>query len=238
MKRVILFFLVICISSLELRSQNLILNSGFENIDINNNVTTDYRTASLVRIKITSLLQANIRQNFTFLANYQFVQGDRLRILDDGNNNLFDTATYGSLLDVEIQGQTYNQAAINANLIPPPENLLLNQTDTSISDVYVYAKYDNRFDKLKDKTGFWIELYTPSETIDITPCYQCGGWMPIIGGDVATFNGLDNFGNPQYLFPRSGDIEFWDTYLINRVIILYHINNKCNLWRKIRKMII
>jgi len=89
------------------------VGGSIEFIDQNGNETINVDTASLVRISIQSFLDTNIQNNFTLLSNYQFVRNDRLRIFDDGDGQLFDTATYGDVIDVEIQGTNYNQAFIS-----------------------------------------------------------------------------------------------------------------------------
>lgn len=188
-------------------------------VDANGNVTTNTASASLVRINISSLLETNIKNNFTLLSNYQFQKEDRIRIFDNGSGDLLDIATYGDAIDLEVQGTNYNQAAINANLIPPSENIVLNSTDTiTTEDAVLYIKYDRRFDVLKDKTGFWIEVYTPSQTTEKLPLMQDGSFYPIINGEIAIYTG-GGVDNPQYLYPKEGLLNYWDTYLLKRNII-------------------
>lgn len=197
-----------------------------EYIDENGNVTDTPSSASLVRITITSLLNANIQKNFTLLSTYQFAQNDRLRILDDGDNNLYDTSTYGEGINVEILGSNYNQAAINANLITPPNNTVLNNTSNVVgnSPTTLYVNYDSRFDKLKDKTGFWIELYTPTENNDKLPFFEIT-WYPVINGEIAEYVS-GGASNPVYNYPQSGTLNYWDTYQIRRSISIPDVGNK------------
>lgn len=197
-----------------------------EFIDANGNVTTTPNASALVRITISSLLNANIQKNFTLLSTYQFTENDRLRIFDDGDNNLFNTATYGDVIDVEIQGSNYNQAAINANLVPPANNTVLTQNTNPVGSnpTTLYATYDSRFDKLKDKTGFWIELYTPSENNDKLPFFEIN-WHPVINGEIAEYvNG--GILNPVYNYLQSEDLNYWDTYFIRRSINIPGVGNK------------
>jgi hypothetical protein len=189
-----------------------------EYIDDNGNVTTDTNTAVLVQITITSLLNNNIQKNFTLLSNYQYQLGDRLRVYDDGSGTLLNTATYGEQIDVQIEGTTYNQAAINANLIPPNSATVLTNTSTGISATTLLVKYDKRFDVLKNKTNFWIELYTPFQNTEKLPFFQIESWLPIINGEIATYLG-GGISNPQYAFPTSGNLNYWDTYQIRRNIL-------------------
>lgn len=191
-----------------------------EYIDASGNVTTTPQTASLVRITIDSLLNTNIKKNFTLLSTYQFVRNDRLRIYDDGNGQLYDTATYGDIIDVEIQGTNYNQAAVNANLIPSINTNNVTGTDPTT----LYVTYDNRFDKLKDKTAFWIELYSPSENNERLPFLQIEGWMPVINGEIAEYVSGSAL-NPVYNYPTSGKLNFWDTYFLRRSISIPNLGN-------------
>lgn len=178
-------------------------------------IVTDTALASYVAISIDSLLETNIKNNFNLLASYQFQQNDRVRIYDDGAGTLFGTATYGSILDVVIQGTNYNQAAINAQLIAPPTNTVLSTSlPTNTSTVNIFCEYDSRFDKLQNKTGFWIELYTPSETNDIIPFFQVEGWTPIINGEIAVS------------YPATGNLNYWDTYLFSRTITIPNAGSK------------
>ena len=187
-------------------------------IDTNGNVTNNTNTASLVRIDISSLLQTNIQNNFTLIANYQFQPEDRLRVIDDGSGNILNTITYGEEINVEVQGTSYNEAAIRANLIPPSENTVIDQNQiTGNNPVYVFVKYDNRFDVLKNKSGFWIELYTPSQNTELFPLSQVESFYPVINGTIAEYvSGGPN--TPVYNFPSEGLLNYWDTYLIRRNI--------------------
>lgn len=197
-----------------------------EYIDNNGNVTTSPSNSVFVRITIDSLLDANIKQNFSLFANYQFVNGDRLRVFDDGAGHLYDTAVYGDMIDVDIQGTNYNQAAITANLLPPLTNAVLPQDQTvGNSPTTLYVKYDSKFDKLQNKTGFWIELYTPSQNQEIRPFGQAEGFYPVINGEIAVYTG-GGVSAPQYIYPQSAVLNFWDTYLLRRSISILNAGNK------------
>lgn len=190
-----------------------------EFVDSNGNVTTDTASASLVKITISSLLETNIANNLSLLANYQFQQDDRLRVYDNGDGVLLDNATYGDTIDVQIQGTNYNQAAVNANLIPPAENTVLTANNTTGTDpITLYVKYDQRFDVLKNKTDCWIELYTPSQNTEKLPFFQVESFYPIINGEIAIYTG-GGVSNPTYTYPKKAKLNYWDTYLIRRNII-------------------
>ena len=191
-------------------------------IDANGNVVTDAASAVFCAISITSLYNYNVANNFSVLANYQFVPGDRLRIYDNGANQLYDVATYGDQIDIEIYGTNFNQAAINAGLVPPVTNTVFNTTasQTDIDkDVTLIVQYDSRLDKLIDKHGFWIETYTPTKEKDIIPYQDANGAYPVINGEIAEYTG-GGISNPQYNYPVSIDIDFWDTYFFQRNITI------------------
>lgn len=195
-------------------------------LDSNGLSTTDIQSPSLVRITIDSLLKTNINQNFTLLSSYQFVNGDRLRILDNGEGDLFDTNTFGDVIDVDILGTNYNQSAINANLLLPPANTVLpNNQIAGENPVTLFATYDSRFDKLFDKTGFWIELYTPSENSERLPFFEIVKTFPVINGNLAEYQG-GGISLPSYTYPVNITLEYWDTYLINRSISIPSEGNK------------
>lgn len=201
------------------------VGDSIEYLDNNGNIISDPATAAFVRIRIDSLYEANVRSNFSLLANYQFVKGDRLRIYDDGDGNLFDVATFGNPIDIQVLGTSYNQAAINAGLLLPQANTVLPSTapdgDTNIG---IIVQYDQRLDKLLDKTGFWIELLTPTQESDTIPFFEVAGFYPVINGEIANFTGFSN-GQPVYTFPTTIDIDFWDTYFLQRNIAGKYFNH-------------
>jgi len=190
-----------------------------EFVDANGGITTDTAAASLVKITISSLLNTNIANNLSLLTKYTFIQDDRLRVYDNGDGQLLDNATYGDTIDVQIQGTNYNQAAVNAKLIPPSENTVLTaNTIVGEDPITLYVRYDKRFDVLKNKTAFWIELYTPSQNTERLPFEQIESYYPVINGEIAIYEG-GGIDAPVYSYPKSGDLNYWDTYMIRRDII-------------------
>jgi len=194
-------------------------------IDASGNVVTDAASAAFCAISITSLYNYNVSNNFSVLANYQFVQGDRLRIYDDGANQLYDVATYGDQIDVEIYGTNFNQALINAGLVPPTTPTVVSTTsDTNAvaKDVTLIVQYDSRLNKLVDKHGFWIETYTPTKSRDVIPYQDANGAFPVINGEIAEYLG-GGINAPKYNYPTSIDIDFYDTYLFQRSITIPNV---------------
>ena len=194
-------------------------------IDNNGNNISDPSGAVFCSIAITSLYNYNISYNFGTLANYQFTVGDRMRILDDGKGQLLDVATYGAEIDLPVLGTNYNQAAMNANLIPntktnPGNNITVNTATTATEAVTasLLVPYDSRLDKLKGATGFWIEIYTPAQSADIVPFVETYASFPVINGEIAVYTGYDANAVPTYQYPTQINIDFWDTYFLNRSI--------------------
>lgn len=215
-----------------------------EYIDSNGNVVSDPSSAVYCSIGITSLYNYNIANNFSTLATYQFQLGDRIRIYDDGNGHLLT----GNPIDLKILGQNYNQAVVTAGLIPNNSsspvvnNNLSNTTTTSVTDgsgtttvsvetqknnqaITLFVLYDPRLTPLIEDTGFWIELYTPADQASILSYAETQGFLPIINGEVAEFDGYSN-GVPIYSYPKEIDMPFWDTYLFPRSITIPSVGNK------------
>ena len=185
-------------------------------LDNNGNVVTDPAAAVFAKFVIDSLYDANISRNFSLLSNYQFVKGDRVTVLDNGDGELFDTATYGVPIDLQVWGTNYNQAAINAGLLVPNQNTIISNSESDV-EVGIIVKYDQRLNRLNNKTGFWIEIYTPALQSDVIPFFEVGGFYPIINGQIAEFLGYSN-GIPSYNYLTSIDLDYWDAYYINRAI--------------------
>lgn len=201
------------------------VGDNLEYLDNNGNVVNDATTASFIKIGIDSLYNANITNNFSLLSTYQFAKEDRLRVYDDGDGNLFNTPTYGDPIDVQVLGTNYNQAAINAGLLPPSTNTVLPSVATAQSStIGIIVRYDPRLDKLSGKTGFWIEVYTPTQENQVIPFFEVPGFYPVINGQISLFTGYAS-GMPTYVPLTSIDIEFWDTYYLNRIISGKYFNH-------------
>jgi len=215
-----------------------------EYIDNNGNVVDDPSMAVFCSIGITSLYNYNVARNFSTLSNYQFQEGDRIRIYDDGNGNLLN----GNPIDLKVLGQNYNEAAINANLLPnnsaaPVVNTTINNaTTTSVTDgtgkttvsvqtvqntnnITLYVLFDSRLSSLIASKGFWIELYTPADQSSILEYSETQGFYPIINGEVSKYTGKVN-GEPTYDVLSSIEMTFWDTYLFPRNITIPNVGNK------------
>lgn len=180
-------------------------------LDNDGNEVSDSASASFVKLVTDSLLKANIQNNFTLLSSYQFAKGDRIRIIDNGEQ-LLSVSVFGNPIDAIVLGTSYNQAAINAGISPGTTI----QADSSETGIIV--RYDTRFDTLKDKTGFWMEIYSPIQEAEVIPFFEGAKFYPIIDGVISEFAGYNN-GQPVFNEVTSIDIDFWDTYYLQRSIL-------------------
>lgn len=203
------------------------IGDSIKYIDTNGNVVTDSNIAVFCAITIDSLYEYNISKNFTLLSTYQFTKGDRLIILDNGEGQLFDNATYGDTIDLQILGTNYNQAAVNAGILPTTAvDNPSQQTIQNNQSITLIVNYDSRLDKLIDKTGFWIEIYTPTQQNEEIPYCEAAGFLPIVNNRIAQFTGYDVNNKPLYDYPSTINIDFWDTYFLNRSITIPGVGNK------------
>lgn len=191
------------------------IGDSIEFIDSIGKKTTDINNAALASIKIDSLLETNIKNNFSLFSNYQFQKGDRIRIIDNGEGELFDNTTNNSGIDVQIEGTNYNDAATSAGLLPQRESVVKDVTDHTT----IIIKYGNKLNKLKNKKGFWIELYQNDKEKEQLLFYEVASFYPVINGELAEFV-VGGSNNAQYNFPQSGNLDYWDTYLIHRNITI------------------
>jgi hypothetical protein len=214
-------YLIFCVSkNIAIKRFIQWVGDEIDYVDNGGNIVSDPSSAVFCQIKINSLFNANVANNFSLLSTYQFVPNDRLRILDDGNGNLYNS---DNPIDIQILGTNYQQAAIQEGLLPPQANTVLSTKATS-PDVILIVRYDSRLDALIHSTGFWIEIYTPTQQTDIVPFYE-DKIYPIINGQPSEFKGYTN-GVPQYNYINTVIFDFWDTYFFQRNITIPKIGNK------------
>lgn len=160
-------------------------------------LTTD--EAVRARITIQSLLDFNVQNNFATTVGYQFVQGDILRIYDNGDGTLFTVDADNSYMDYPVLGSTFNQSITKSSTI---DNVVTTETVTGNSFIIAY---DKRLNALKDKCGFWIEILRPHQCEDREIYYEICGTYAVIDGKIA--------GEVM-----TGTLNTWDTYFQNRLI--------------------
>lgn len=159
-------------------------------------VVPDGNGAIRAKITIQSLLDFNNLYNFATTVSYQFVDGDRLRIYDNGQGDLFDPATNNGFLDFRVLGTDFN-----ATVATPVEGAPPVDGKSFIID------FDTRLLALKDTCGFWIELNRPLNTIDKTTCFGITGTYPVINGEIGPTG-------------TTGTLNAFDTYLQQRTIVI------------------
>ena len=171
-----------------------------EFLDKDNEPTTG---SGAVRAKITiqSLLDYNVDNNFSTTAGYQFVQGDRVRIYDDGNETLMDPLTNNGYLDYEVLGTNFSDTILEA--IAPA---------TQPDGRSFIINYDSRLRKIAGKTGFWIEIASPQGESEGETYTEIPGMYPVINGEISGSTG--------------GVLETFDTYYYPRNIAIPNVTGK------------
>lgn len=216
------------------------VGDAIEYLDSKGNVTSNTSIAALVRIRIESLLKTNIENNFSMLADYQFVRGDRLRVFGNGRGRLLNTSTFGEPIDVEIYGTNYNDAAVFSGLVELKQGVIAPTSETVGDDPrHIIVPYSKKFDELKGSSGFWIEVYSPSLNNE-NMLYGEANIYPVVDGKIVRYDGISG-NTPQYTNLTAGPITFWDTYHINRSITsaasqsishIFESPNITDLWGK------
>ena len=165
-----------------------------EFIDSKGNLVPDGNGAIRARITIQSLLDFNTQYNFATNASYQFLQGDMLRIYDDGKGNILDPAKNGGFLDFQVLGTDFDETVVTptgTNATPDPKTF--------------YIEYDKRLLTLKDSCGFWIELKRVNNVLPNQAYFGVPGTYPVIDGEIK---------------PKSIILNYFDTYFLKRSITI------------------
>ncbi len=171
-----------------------------EFLDKDNEPTTG---SGAVRAKITiqSLLDYNVDNNFSTTAGYQFVQGDRVRIYDNGNETLMDPLTNNGYLDYEVLGTDFSETVLEST-----------DPESSPDGKSFIINYDSRLRQLSGKTGFWIEIASPQGESEGETYTEIPGMYPVINGEISGSVG--------------GVLETFDTYYYPRNIAIPDVTGK------------
>lgn len=182
MRNVILLVLI-CIYSLDLKSQNLILNSGFENIDDKNNVsgwaTIKYNNPEL--IKEDSILPAykgnkslgvflvDLSQNT--IDNRSFLQTKLAKPLEKGKYYRFKVfcklSKYSTHSSRSLNANFSNEMISESNL----NSYIGNNSSIDFGVTIGSQYYNNR--ELKNKSA--LNVWTKSNTVIIDQIYEAKG---------------------------------------------------------------
>lgn len=157
--------------------------SKVEFVDVQGNVTTSPSAASKIKIYIEGLNEYNLQNNLTTNTLYQFVKGDIVEFVSNGDGVIYSTATNDGLITAEV----------NADI-----------TEGTASAGSFLIDYDARLSGLL--SGAMIKLYRiPACTT--TPVYfeQC---QPIVieqtpsseGGEPTTLSGTIPFFDAYFLY--------------------------------------
>ncbi len=144
-----------------------------------------------IKLTIQSLNDYNARYNFETNTLYQYIKGDRVEFINNGNGDIFDIATYG-LLNYQILSP-YHDVIVSGEDEAPAEffNQILIDDDGSLDDLTVGAK---------------IELQRP-KNCTVEPTYFEIANLPVI-----------EISGQKVLATPSGTFTTFDTYLVTRQI--------------------
>lgn len=213
--------------NLNLKSYLQWVGDKIEYLNNDGEVVANPGLAVRARITIQSLNDFNKEHTFATTTKYQFVDGDRVRIYDNGDGVLFNPLNTNGFLDYEILGTNWNDETTSQ--VSTSTDTLTGSTTTTkvVTDGKSFIiPYDSRLDALKDKCGFWIEIIRPSESNDTEVFCEVCGTYPVINGEIAIFKGFDNNHQPLYDFPLSGSLAAWDTYYHSRFFRIANCGGK------------
>lgn len=183
-------------------------------LDKDGNTLVDGNGAIRAKISIQSLLDYNKQNNFATTVGYQFSPGDRLRVYDDGNGNLFDPTTNNGYLDFQILGSDFNQSVQGESTTESTSVTdattgitTTNNVNASITGKDVFIAFDKRLLVLNKQCAFWMQLSTPNT-----------------GAQVESYFELPKmyYSNDGTIQPQKFIMAAFDAYYQNRSI---HITN-------------
>lgn len=141
-----------------------------------------------LKITIQSLNDYNARYFFKTNTNYQYVNGDRVEFIRNGDGSIFDTATYG-ILNYQVLSPFLDQQSTGDTTSPADYfNQLL------IED-------DGKLDKLQE--GALIELQRSKECVTEPVYYSICASIPIVNGKLVS---------------EKGNFQTFDTFFVQRQI--------------------
>lgn len=192
-----------------------------EFLDNTGTIVEDGSGAIRARITIQSLLDFNVENNFATTVGYQFVQGDSLRVYDDGSGTLFPPDASTGFMDYQILGTNFNESVEGQISVAVTDETTGTVTTTTKPATDTDGKsfiipYDSRLLKLKDKCGFWIELIRPKDCVDIEIYGEIPGKYPVENGELM-------FGK------TGGDLVAFDTFYQTRSIKIQDCTGKAFL---------
>jgi hypothetical protein len=159
-------------------------------------VATSSVGATYIEIGIDGMLNYNTLNNFRTNTTYQFVEGDRIRFIDDGSGTdggLYTSDANGGIIDLQLRARTDEDGT---------QHLIVNN-DTRLSDL---------------KIGAWVEIYRPKQCDSVTIFYEFCNTYAVIDGNIVDAGGnIITINSPQ-------NISTFDTYFTYRAIPQKNIN--------------
>lgn len=141
-----------------------------------------------LKLTIQSLNDYNARYFFKTNTNYQYIQGDRVEFIRNGDGKIFDTDTYG-LLNYPILSPFLDQQATGE--------------ETSPADYFnqLLIEDDGKLDKLQE--GALIELQRSKECVSTPVYFSIAASIPIVNGKLVS---------------EKGEFQTFDTYFVQRQV--------------------
>lgn len=145
-----------------------------------------------IKLTIQSLNDYNATYNFESNTIYQFVEGDRIEFISNGDGAIFDTATYGLL---------------NYQILSPFHDKVISGVEESPAEYFnqILITDDGNLDGLTE--GAKVELQRPKECTDENTAFFAVLSLPII-----EVSGVKVLADP------TGTFQTFDTYIVNRQI--------------------
>lgn len=153
-------------------------------------IATSTTGASYIKLDIDGLLNYNTVNNFRTNTTYSFVEGDRIRFIDDGSGNvsgLYTSAVNGGIIDLQLRAIT-----------------------DADGTQHLIVDYDSRLSGLQ--IGAWVEIYRPKECASEPIFYEFCRTYAVINGNIVDAAGVQiPINTPQ-------SIGTFDTYFLYRAI--------------------
>lgn len=145
-------------------------------------------SGSKIKLTIQSLNDYNASYNFKTNTVYQYLKGDRIEFIRNGDGKVFDTNIHGVL---------------NYQTLSPFHDQIISGQKEAEADYFnqLLIEDDGKLESLKE--GAVIEMQRPSECTTAPAYYEICASIPIINGE---------------LFHDNGTFKTFDTYLVNRQI--------------------
>ncbi len=146
-----------------------------------------------IRLTVQSLNDYNALYNFNTNTNYQYLEGDRVEFITNGDGSIFDTSTFGLL---------------NYLILSPYHDMVLSGEENAPAEFFnqILIQDDGSLDGLTE--GAKIELQRPKDcTVENSAFFEIAVALEVI-----------EVSGQMILAEPTGSFETFDTYLVQRQI--------------------